>query len=70
MAGRLLHPEADLSYQLYNLKNWNSLFSFSNGTSNVLSYQLQFSRNSVDQPFFARTGSEVSLSVKLTRPGR
>ncbi|MCB0782720.1 MAG: outer membrane protein assembly factor BamA, partial [Flavobacteriales bacterium] len=55
-----------LSYQLYNLKNWNSLFSFSNGTSNVLSYQLQFSRNSVDQPFFARTGSEVSLSVKLT----
>ena len=57
-----------LSYQLYNLKNWNSLFSFSNGTSNVLSYQLQFSRNSVDQPFFARTGSEVSLSVKLTPP--
>ncbi|MCB0780372.1 MAG: outer membrane protein assembly factor BamA, partial [Flavobacteriales bacterium] len=57
-----------VSYQLYDLRNWNSLFSFNNGTSNVLAYQVQFSRNSVDQPFFARTGSEVLLSVKLTPP--
>lgn len=60
-----------LSYQLYDLRNYSSgavVFSFTNGTSNVLAYQLQFSRSSIDQPFFARSGSEVSFSVKATPP--
>ncbi|MBL0127117.1 MAG: outer membrane protein assembly factor BamA [Flavobacteriales bacterium] len=60
-----------LSYQLYDLRNYSSgqvIFSFSNGTSNVLAYQISLSRNSIDQPFFARTGSEVSLSMKATPP--
>ncbi|MCB0794736.1 MAG: outer membrane protein assembly factor BamA [Flavobacteriales bacterium] len=57
-----------ISYQLYDLRNWNSLFAFNNGTSNVLAYQIQFSRNSVDQPFFARTGSDITLSLKATPP--
>jgi outer membrane protein insertion porin family len=60
-----------LAYQRYDLRNYSSgavIFSFANGTSNVLSYQVQLSRNSVDQPFFARSGSDVTLTVKATPP--
>lgn len=60
-----------VAYQLYDLNNYRSgqvVFSFDNGQSNVLSYTLQFSRNSVDQPFFARSGSNISFSVKATPP--
>jgi outer membrane protein insertion porin family len=34
----------------------------------VLAYQVQFSRNSVEEPFFPRTGSEISFSLKATPP--
>lgn len=60
-----------LGYQLYDLRNFSSgqvVFAFSDGTSNVLSLQGQISRNSVDQPFFARTGSDITFSVKATPP--
>jgi outer membrane protein insertion porin family len=62
-----------LGYQHYDLRNFGSgggqiFFGYATGTSNVLSYQLQFSRNSVDQPFFARSGSDISVSVKATPP--
>lgn len=61
----------NLSYQLYDLRNYSSgqvIFAFSNGTSNVLAYSAQLSRNSVDAPFFARSGSDVTVSVKATPP--
>lgn len=61
----------NISYQLYDLQNFSSgqvVFSFTDGTSNVLAYQISLSRNSVDQPFFARTGSDVTLSLKATPP--
>ncbi len=57
-----------LSYQRYILDNYRSLFSFSDGTSNVLAYQLSINRNSIDNPFFARQGSSILLSVKATAP--
>ena len=62
-----------LGYQHYDLRNFGSgggqiFFGYSTGSSNVLSYQVQLSRNSVDQPFFARTGSDISISVKATPP--
>ncbi len=60
-----------LGYQNYDLRNYSSgavVFDFTNGTSNVLSYQFSLSRNSVDQPFFARSGSDVTFSVKATPP--
>ncbi len=60
-----------LGYQLYDLKNYSSgavVFSFTNGVSNVLSYTLQLSRSSIDQPFFSRTGSNTTISVKATPP--
>ncbi|TXI79788.1 MAG: outer membrane protein assembly factor BamA [Flavobacteriales bacterium] len=61
----------NLSYQNYDLRNFSSgsvVFDFVNGNSNVLAYQFQVSRNSVDQPFFARTGSDITFSVKATPP--
>ncbi len=58
----------NISYQLYDLRNWNQLFAFNNGQSNVLAYQVQLSRNSVDQPFFARSGSDITFSLKATPP--
>lgn len=62
-----------VGFQHYDLSNFGSgggqiFFGYTTGSSNVLSYQVQVSRNSVDQPFFARTGSDISLSVKATPP--
>ena len=61
----------NISYQNYRLNNYNFgavVFEFGKGTSNVLAYSAQLSRNSVDAPFFARSGSDVTLSVKATPP--
>ena len=60
-----------IGFQRYELHNYSSgavIFDFTNGTSDVLSYQIQLSRNSVDQPFFPRSGSDVTVSVKATPP--
>ena len=56
------------SYQQYRLNNWNSLFSFRNGNSNVIALQARFSRRSIAEPFWITQGSEVSFSVKATPP--
>jgi outer membrane protein insertion porin family len=56
------------SYQQYRLNNWNSLFSFSNGTSNVIATQVRFSRRSIAEPFWITQGSETAVSVKATPP--
>jgi outer membrane protein insertion porin family len=62
-----------LGFQNYNLQNFTGsqgqvFFDFSTGQSNVLSYTFQLSRNSVDQPFFARSGSDVTYTLKATPP--
>ena len=57
-----------LSYQNYDLENWNSTFAFSDGTSNTISLTETFSRNSIDQPIFPRQGTQVSLTLQLTPP--
>lgn len=56
------------SYQQYRLQNWTSLFSFNNGTSNVIALQLRFARRSIAEPFWITQGSETSFSVKATPP--
>ncbi|MBL7984584.1 MAG: outer membrane protein assembly factor BamA, partial [Flavobacteriales bacterium] len=56
------------SYQQYRLNNWNSLFSFRNGSSNVIAVQARFSRRSIAEPFWITQGSEVAFSVKATPP--
>ncbi|MFZ4412504.1 MAG: outer membrane protein assembly factor BamA [Bacteroidales bacterium] len=57
-----------ISLQNYTLLNYGSLFSFSNGYSNNLNYGLTISRNSIDAPIYARSGSELSLAMQFTPP--
>ncbi|HEY0978538.1 MAG TPA: outer membrane protein assembly factor BamA [Flavobacteriales bacterium] len=56
------------SYQQYRLNNWNQLFSFQNGTSNVIALQVRFARRSIAEPFWITQGSETAISVKATPP--
>jgi len=57
-----------LTYQNYTLNNFSSVFSFSNGYSNCLNLTNVISRNSIDQPIYPRSGSEISLTIQLTPP--
>jgi len=57
-----------IGIQNYQVDNYFSAFSFSNGYSNNLSYAVIFGRNSIDAPIYPRTGSENSLSLQLTPP--
>ncbi len=59
-----------VNIQLYNLENYASIFYVGNGNGryNNLNYNVVLGRNSVDQPIYPRTGSDVSLSLELTPP--
>ncbi len=57
-----------VNFQQYKLINNNSFFSFSNGFSNNLNYNIRVGRNSVDQLVYPRRGSDFSLSLKITPP--
>ena len=57
-----------INFQQYELINSQSFFSFSNGFSNNVSYNIQLDRNSVDQLIYPRGGANLSLSLKLTPP--
>jgi outer membrane protein insertion porin family len=59
---------SDLGYQNFNLKNYPLAFLFSSGHANNFSLRETFSRNSIDQPTYPRSGSSISLSVQLTPP--
>ena len=59
---------ADLSYQWYNLKNWEYLYYMNNGTSNSLVLGLTLERNSIDNPLYTRRGSTFSLAFHFTPP--
>ena len=57
-----------ISFQQYKLINNNSFFSFSNGFSNNVNYNIRIGRNSIDQLIYPRRGSDFSLSLKVTPP--
>ena len=65
----------ELSFEHYNLHNMGSYFYFLadangqvNGTFNNASFKTVIGRNSVDNPLYSRSGSQISLSVQLTPP--
>ena len=60
----------ELSYQLYNLNNYNyqALFKFTDGIANNISFKTVLMRNSVDQPIYPRRGNMFSVSLQLTPP--
>jgi len=57
-----------LSYQHFNLNEFGSFFSFSNGRANNLALTAVVGRNSVSDPIFPVWGSNVEVSVKATPP--
>ena len=59
-----------LSYKHYDLHNYTILAgtAFTDGKANDLSYGLTISRNSLDSPIYARSGSEISVSGYVTPP--
>lgn len=58
----------EISYQHYDLNNFNSVFSFSDGVSNNVSFRYTLSRNSVNKPIFPDRGSQLTLTAKITPP--
>lgn len=57
----------DFSFRHYSLQNWTYL-DISDGSANNLSVSATWSRNSLDNPFYTRKGSKVSLMAQLTPP--
>lgn len=57
-----------ISYQQYNLTNYGTAFVFDDGRSHNISFTNVISRNSIDQPIYPRTGSNISLSIQFTPP--
>lgn len=57
----------EVGYQSYILRDWD-YFIMQNGSANIFSLKTVFGRNSVDQPIYPRTGSDISLAVTLTPP--
>ena len=59
-----------VSYQLYDIQDYPiSTFSFSNGSSNNLAYNISLGRSSAGpNPIFPKTGSDFTIGAKLTIP--
>ena len=65
----------ELSFEHYRLQNMGSYFSFLadekgqvNGTFRNTSFKTDFGRNSVDNPLYSRSGSQFTLTAKITPP--
>jgi outer membrane protein insertion porin family len=56
--------------QFYSLHNYANLIPVGNGSGkfNNFDYEVNFGRSSTDFPLYPRSGSEISLDVKLTPP--
>lgn len=59
-----------LFYKHYNLHNYTLMAGsdFTNGRANDIAYGITISRNSLDSPIYARSGSEISISGYVTPP--
>ena len=57
-----------INFQQYKLVNSQSFFTFRDGYSNNVNYNIRLGRNSVDQLIYPRRGSNFSLSLKATPP--
>jgi len=57
-----------INFQQYKLINSQSFFTFKDGYSNNINYNIRLGRNSVDQLIYPRRGSNFSLGLKATPP--
>ena len=58
----------ELNWQTYKLRDWDYNFLFKTGLSHNLSYRINLSRNSTDQMFYPRKGSDLTLGLQITPP--
>ncbi len=58
------------NFQRYDLHNYTQIFAFGSGTGyyNNFSWDIIWSRNSIDAPIYPRSGSLVSLALNITPP--
>ena len=57
-----------LSYNYYDLINYNNVFVFGSGYANDLNLGVNISRNSIDQPIYPKQGSNFVVSGQFTPP--
>ncbi len=59
-----------VNFQNYYLKDYQNfgVADFTNGNANNLSLRLTLGRNSVDQPIYPRSGSNINLTFQFTPP--
>jgi outer membrane protein insertion porin family len=58
-----------INYQNYYLKDYDYFVSdFRNGNANNLFFRLTLARNSVDQPIYPRSGSNINFTFQFTPP--
>jgi outer membrane protein insertion porin family len=55
-------------YNNYLINNYALITNFTNGFSNDFHFKFILSRNSVDQPLYPRSGSNISLTLQITPP--
>ncbi len=57
-----------LFYNNYKLKDYALLADFTDGTANDLYFKFVIARNSIDQPLYPRSGSNISFTFQFTPP--
>jgi outer membrane protein insertion porin family len=57
-----------INYQYYTINNFGGVFAFADGYSNNLNYTVAISRNSIDNPLYPRSGSNLALTLRITPP--
>ncbi len=61
--------QSSLTYQFYDVDNFTGL-SVAKGLLNSMNLKFVLSRNSVDQPIYPRSGSNITMTLQLTPPWR
>ena len=57
-----------LSFVQYRVFNFGTSLGFSNGIANNVTFNTTLARNSIDNPMYPRSGSQLSLSASFTPP--
>lgn len=58
----------EISFQNYNVQNWLTFQNFNQGHANNIFYKFVFSRSSVDDLNYPKSGSQTTLSGQFTPP--
>lgn len=59
-----------VNFQRYKLNNYSTIFPIGEGTGTYhnINYEINLGRNSISQPIYPRSGSDISLGLELTPP--